>query len=63
MTELARDVADFFLYAEVNPFQDKFIKTIFNTAEESYSVAIEGSRGLGKPSQHYRHVFQKPWRT
>jgi Rad3-related DNA helicase len=48
MTELARDVADFFPYAEVRPFQDEFIKTIFNTVEEGFSVAIEGSKGLGK---------------
>jgi DNA excision repair protein ERCC-2 len=48
MTELARDVADFFPYAEVRPFQDQFIKTIFSAVEEGCSVAVEGSNGLGK---------------
>lgn len=48
MTELARDVADFFPYAEVRPFQDQFIKTIFSAVEEGCSVAAEGSNGLGK---------------
>lgn len=48
MAELARDVADFFPYAEVRPFQDEFIKTIFNAVKEGFSVAIEGSNGLRK---------------
>jgi hypothetical protein len=30
MNELVKDVADFFPYAEVRPFQDHFIKTIFS---------------------------------
>jgi len=60
MTELARNIADFFPYAEVRPFQDQFIKTVFSAVEEGCSVAVEGSNGLGKPSQHCRHAFQKP---
>lgn len=48
MNELVRHVADFFPYAEVRPFQDQFIKTIFSAVEEGCSVAIEGSNGLGK---------------
>ncbi|MGD0977779.1 MAG: DEAD/DEAH box helicase [Candidatus Bathyarchaeia archaeon] len=48
MNELVKDVADFFPYAEVRPFQDQFIKTIFSAVEEGCSVAIEGSNGLGK---------------
>jgi Rad3-related DNA helicase len=43
-----KDVADFFPYTDVRPFQDQFIETIFNAVEESHSVAIEGSNGLGK---------------
>lgn len=48
MTELAKDVADLFPHAEVGPFQDQFIKTIFTAVEEGCSVAIEGSNGPGK---------------
>jgi DNA excision repair protein ERCC-2 len=48
MNELVKDVADFFPYAEARPFQDQFIKTIFNAVEEGCSIAIQGSNDLGK---------------
>jgi DNA excision repair protein ERCC-2 len=48
MNELVKDVAHFFPYTDVRPFQDQFIETIFNAVEEGRSVAIEGSNGLGK---------------
>jgi DNA excision repair protein ERCC-2 len=48
MNELVKDIADFFPYMDVRPFQDQFIETIFNAVEEGRSVAIEGSNGLGK---------------
>jgi len=48
MTELTKEVADFFPYAKVRPFQDEFIRTIFDALEEGCSAAVEGSNGLGK---------------
>jgi len=48
MTELTKEVADFFPYAKVRPFQDEFIKTIFDAVKEGRSAAVEGSNGLGK---------------
>jgi DNA excision repair protein ERCC-2 len=48
MTDLPREVAEYFPYASVRPQQDQFIKTIFDAVEERRSVLIEGSNGLGK---------------
>jgi Rad3-related DNA helicase len=48
MNELVKDIADFFPHANVRPFQDQFIKTIFKAIEEGCSAAIERSNGLGK---------------
>lgn len=48
MTELVGKVARYFPHAEVRPFQDEFIKTIFEAVENGCSVLIEGSNGLGK---------------
>ena len=48
MTELPPEVARYFPYAEVRPFQDEFITTIFKAVKEGCSVAVEGSNGLGK---------------
>lgn len=48
MLELAKRVARCFPYAEVRPFQDQFIATIHEAVENSKSVLIEGSNGLGK---------------
>ena len=33
MTELPQDVKDYFPYASVRPFQDMFIKTVFNAVD------------------------------
>jgi len=48
MIELPKQVAGFFPYPEVRPFQDEFVKTIFDAVEEGRSAVIEGSNGLGK---------------
>ena len=48
MTELPKEVADYFPYATVRPFQDQFTKTVFDAVEDRCSVLIEGSNGLGK---------------
>ncbi len=48
MTELIKEVAGYFPYAEVRPFQDEFIRTVFEAVESGSSVLIEGSNGLGK---------------
>ena len=48
MTMLPKEVAAYFPYSSVRPFQDQFIKTVFDAVEERRSVLIEGSNGLGK---------------
>jgi DNA excision repair protein ERCC-2 len=48
MAALAKKVAGYFPYIEVRPFQDAFIKTVLEAVENSGSVLIEGSNGLGK---------------
>ena len=49
MNELVKDVADFFPYAEVRPFQDQFIKTIFITVEEAAQSPLKEATALEKP--------------
>lgn len=41
-------VVEFFPYSDVRPFQDLFIKTVHEAAENRRHVLIEGSNGLGK---------------
>jgi DNA excision repair protein ERCC-2 len=48
MTELRSDIARYFPYAEVRPYQDDFMETVCEAVEEGRSVLIEGSNGLGK---------------
>lgn len=48
MTKLPSKVAGYFPYKTVRPFQDQFIKTVFDAVEDRCSVLIEGSNGLGK---------------
>lgn len=48
MTKLPKEVAEYFPYVSVRPFQDQFIKTVFAAVEDQRSVLIEGSNGLGK---------------
>jgi DNA excision repair protein ERCC-2 len=48
MTELAEDIATYFPYTEVRPYQDDFIVTISEAVRDGRSVLIEGSNGLGK---------------
>jgi DNA excision repair protein ERCC-2 len=48
MTELTEDVATYFPYAEVRPYQDDFITTVFEAVKDGRSVLVEGSNGLGK---------------
>lgn len=48
MTNLPSKVAGYFPYATVRPFQDQFIKTVFDAVEDRCSMLIEGSNGLGK---------------
>lgn len=48
MTKLAKETATYFPYAEVRPFQDEFINSIFSAVEVGRSIVVEGSNGLGK---------------
>ena len=48
MTELTTEVATYFPYAEVRPFQGEFIEAILEAVENGRSALIEGSNGLGK---------------
>lgn len=48
MVDLPKEVVPYFPYDSVRPFQDQFIKTVYNALEERRSVLIEGSNGLGK---------------
>jgi DNA excision repair protein ERCC-2 len=48
MTKLDERVAGYFPYKDVRPYQDEFIKTIFESLEDGHSVLVEGSNGLGK---------------
>jgi DNA excision repair protein ERCC-2 len=48
VTELNKDVANYFPYTEVRPHQDEFINTIYEAVENGRSALVEGSNGLGK---------------
>jgi DNA excision repair protein ERCC-2 len=48
MTELPREVKEYFPYPNVRPHQDQFVSTVFEAVREQRSVLIEGSNGLGK---------------
>jgi len=48
LIDLPKEVASYFPYDTVRPFQNQFIKTVFNALQERRSVLIEGSNGLGK---------------
>jgi DNA excision repair protein ERCC-2 len=45
---LPKEVAEYFPYSTVRPYQDQFITTVYNAVKERRSVLIEGSNGLGK---------------
>ncbi len=45
---LPKEVAEYFPYARVRPYQDQFISTVYSAVKERRSVLIEGSNGLGK---------------
>ncbi len=45
---LPKEVAEYFPYSSVRPYQDQFINTVYRTVKERQSVLIEGSNGLGK---------------
>jgi DNA excision repair protein ERCC-2 len=48
MSDLPPEVATYFPYAEVRPFQDEFIKAVFDAVEQGRSAIVEGSNGMGK---------------
>jgi DNA excision repair protein ERCC-2 len=48
MINLPNETQEYFPYKSVRPYQDNFIKTIYNAVESKRSVLIEGSNGLGK---------------
>lgn len=48
MIGLPKEVAAYFPYETVRPYQDQFIETVFNAVKAHRSVLIEGSNGLGK---------------
>ncbi|HTY76000.1 MAG TPA: helicase C-terminal domain-containing protein [Candidatus Nanoarchaeia archaeon] len=45
---LPSEVASFFPYESVRPYQDEFISVVYNAVKERRSVLVEGSNGLGK---------------
>ena len=45
---LPKEVAEYFPYSSVRPYQDQFINTVYRAVKERQSVLIEGSNGLGK---------------
>ena len=47
-SKLPKEVADYFPYESVRPYQDQFINTVYSAVKERRSVLIEGSNGLGK---------------
>jgi len=48
MTELVKDIARYFPYATIRPFQGELVKTVYEAVKNGQSVLIEGSNGLGK---------------
>jgi len=48
MLKLMKRVGRYFPYAKVRPFQDEFIRTVYEAVENGANVIIEGSNGLGK---------------
>ena len=48
MIDLPKEVARYFPYSTVRPFQNQFITTVYDALETKRSVLIEGSNGLGK---------------
>ncbi|MCW4018790.1 MAG: DEAD/DEAH box helicase family protein [Candidatus Bathyarchaeota archaeon] len=48
VSALPKEVAEYFPYKVVRPFQDQYISTIHSAVKERRSVLIEGSNGLGK---------------
>ena len=48
MIELPQEVAAFFPYKDVRPFQDEFIRTVYKAVKNRSSAIVEGSNGLGK---------------
>jgi len=48
LPRLLEQVAKYFPYTSVRPFQDEFIETVYKSVVEGNSVIIEGSNGLGK---------------
>jgi DNA excision repair protein ERCC-2 len=48
MTELSAEIATYFPYAEVRPYQGDFMEAILEAVENGRSALIEGSNGLGK---------------
>ena len=46
--KLPSEVAKYFPYSSVRPYQDQFIRTIFDAVQKRHSVLIEGCNGLGK---------------
>jgi DNA excision repair protein ERCC-2 len=48
LTRITEQVAAYFPYTEVRPYQDDFIATISEAIQDSRSVLVEGSNGLGK---------------
>lgn len=48
MSKLPSEVAEYFPYAEVRPFQNVFITTIYEAVKAGRHVLLEGSNGLGK---------------
>ncbi len=48
MIKLPSQVAEYFPYSSVRPYQDEFVNTVYNAVHDRRSVLIEGSNGLGK---------------
>jgi len=47
-TELSRQITKYFPYDNIRPYQDDFIKAVYETVEAKSHAVIEGANGLGK---------------
>jgi DNA excision repair protein ERCC-2 len=48
MSKLPKEIAEFFPYSSIRPFQDEFANTIYEAVKSGDHVVLEGSNGLGK---------------
>ncbi len=45
---IRKEIAEFFPYSSIRPFQDEFVNAIYEAVETGSHIVLEGSNGLGK---------------